>query len=294
MASARSVWKGFLHFSLVTVPVRAYTATQSGGSDRIAFNQLHKDCNSRINYKKVCPLHGEVPAHEIVKGYEFAKDQYVIIDEQEISKARLKNEKTVGIESFVPAGSIDPAYYDGTTYYLLPEGPLAAKPYALLRKVMLDTGRVAFATRVSGGHDQTVLVRPAGLILAITVLSLDAAVRKPGEFAAEAPAVDVTGDEVKLARTLVDAMAADEVDLSTYTDRYTESVRQVVEAKLQGRQTIEANVTADEPPAVINLMEALQKSLDETKRRVGQKPPKLVAPSTAGRVAAEKKGRKKA
>src|SRR5688572_4112881 len=156
--ASRTVWKGFVQFSLVAVPVKAYTATASGGG-RISLNQLHKDCHSRIQYKKSCPVHGDVPADQIVSGYEFAEDQYVVIEPDEIEKIRSAKEKSINIDGFIDADSVDPAYFSGKTWYLTPDGPIAQKPYALLRKVMSDSNRVAFAKVVVSGRSQLVMLR---------------------------------------------------------------------------------------------------------------------------------------
>jgi DNA end-binding protein Ku len=103
--AARSVWTGYIRFSLVSIPVKAYTATASGGG-RISLNQLHKNCGSRIKYQKVCPTHGELKADDIVSGYEFADDQYVTIDTEELAKLRSKTDKTIGIEAFIPQAAV--------------------------------------------------------------------------------------------------------------------------------------------------------------------------------------------
>jgi DNA end-binding protein Ku len=144
--AARSVWKGFIQFSLVSVPVRAYSATASAGSGgEIRLNQLHAECHNRIKYQKVCPVHGEVKQDEIVSGYEFAKDQYVIIDPGEIEKLRKPSEKAIQIDAFIKPDAIDDRYFSGRTQYLLPEGAPAFKPYALLHKALVEGNRVAFA-----------------------------------------------------------------------------------------------------------------------------------------------------
>src|SRR5262249_40436231 len=129
--AARSSWKGFLRFSLVSVPVKAYNATTSGGGE-ITLNQIHADCHSRIKYQKVCPVHGEVSGDAILSGYEFAKGQYVVVDPAEIEKLRPESDKAVQIDAFVSPATIDPIYQNGKTYYLVPDGPVAFKPYALL------------------------------------------------------------------------------------------------------------------------------------------------------------------
>src|ERR1700674_5406928 len=119
--AARSAWKGFLKLNLVTVPVKAFTATSSGGGE-IHLNQLHSVCNSRIQYKKTCPIHGEVPSGEIVSGYEYTKGQYVVVDTDEISKLRSEDDKAITIDTFIAPTVIDPVYYTGKTYYLVPDG----------------------------------------------------------------------------------------------------------------------------------------------------------------------------
>src|SRR5947209_12151689 len=113
----RSTWKGFLRINLVSVPVKAYTATASGGGE-VRLNQLHKECHSRINYKKTCPIHGEVPNDEIVSGYEYSKGQYVVVDTAELDKLRTEDDKAIKIDTFVAPDAVDPVYYTGKTYYL--------------------------------------------------------------------------------------------------------------------------------------------------------------------------------
>src|SRR6476469_5249762 len=126
--ASRSVCKGFLRFSLVAVPVRAYTAAASGGGG-IALNQLHSACNSRIQYKKTCPVHGEVKADEIVSGYEFDKGQYVVVDPEEVDKMRSPADKAITVAAFVPPTQFDATYFTGKHYYLLPDGPVGQRTY---------------------------------------------------------------------------------------------------------------------------------------------------------------------
>ncbi len=125
--------KGFLKLSLVSVPVKAYTATTNSGGE-IHLNQLHAECHSRIQYKKSCPIHGEVPQKDIVSGYEHAKDQYVVIDTDELEKLRTEDDKAITIDTFIEPDALDPVYLSGTTYYLLPDGPIGQKPYAVLHE----------------------------------------------------------------------------------------------------------------------------------------------------------------
>src|SRR5436309_4016380 len=156
--AARSSWKGFLKLSLVSVPVKAYTATASGGAE-VHLNQLHAECHSRINYKKTCPIHGEVANDQIVSGFEHAKGQYVIVDTDELDKLRSEDDKAINIDSFVKAGTLDPVYCTGKTYYLVPDGPIGQKPYAVLHDGMVDLDRQAIARVVMHGREQVVLLR---------------------------------------------------------------------------------------------------------------------------------------
>ena len=135
MAAANAVWTGHIQFGLVSLPVRVYTAAASGGGTP-TLNQLHKDCGQRIQARKTCPEHGELGSGQIVSGYEYTKGQYVVIDPAETAKLRSAPDKTVQVEAFVPAGSVDPVYYSGSNYYLGPDGLPAQKPYALLHRVM--------------------------------------------------------------------------------------------------------------------------------------------------------------
>src|SRR5262245_3313760 len=142
--ASRPVWKGFLRFSLVAVPVKAYTAAATGGGT-ISLNQLHAACNNRIKYTKTCPVHGEVKADEIVSGYQFDDGKYVIIDPDEIEKIRPPAEKAINVTSFIGEGDVDFRYFSGKNYYLTPDGPVAQKPYALLLQAMEESKRAAMA-----------------------------------------------------------------------------------------------------------------------------------------------------
>jgi len=287
--ASRTVWKGFIQFSLVAVPVKAYTATASGGG-RISLNQLHKDCHSRINYKTTCPVHGEVPADQIVSGYEFAEGQYVVVESDELEKLRSAKEKSITIEGFIDSTSIDPAYLSGKTWYLTPDGPVAQKPYSLLRKVLTDSNRVGFARVAVGGRQQLVMLRPLGGLIAASMVSYSSEVKGIDEFEKEVVPVEVDPKEMQLAKTLTDSLVVRDFDLTAYKDDYTEKLTQLIETKVAGKQIVEP--PAEEPEQVINLMEALQKSISQAKSKTsatGGKPPKLTAPGTAEKAAATRK-----
>ena len=283
MAAARSVWKGFIQFSLVSVPVKAYTAANSSGG-RVQLNQLHAECNSRIKYTKTCPVHGEVAADQIVSGYEFAKGQYVIIDPDELDKLTPPAEKAVTLQNFIRRTDIPDRYFCGRTLYLVPDGLVGQKPYNLLHRVMTEGGRVGFAKVVMNGKEKLMLIQPVERLLAMSELAYDQELKKPGDFGDEVTTVEVTPDEVKLARTLTEAMAEDEFDISVFKDSYADNLAALIEAKVNGKQVVAPPEEA--PPQVINLMEALQRSVEATKKAAaaaGAKPPKLTAPGTAAK-----------
>ena len=291
MAAARSVWKGFIQFSLVSVPVKAYTAAASGGG-KVQLNQLHDECHSRIKYTKSCPLHGEVPADHIVSGYEFASGKYVVIDADELDKLRSPAEKAVTIESFVERADVPDRYLCGRTLYLVPDGVVGQKPYNLLHRVMTESRRVGFARVVMNGREKLMMIQPVDNLLSMSELSYEGELKKPSEFRDEVTKVELSPDEIKLARTLTDAMAS-ELDLSAYKDSYADNLAALIEAKINGKEVVAP--PAEEPAQVINLMEALQRSVEATKSKAapaGAKPPKLVAPGAAGKKEAAARKRK--
>jgi DNA end-binding protein Ku len=287
--AARSSWKGFLRLSLVSVPVKAYTATSSGGGE-ISLNQIHKDCHSRIKYQKVCPIHGELTSDAIVSGYEFAKGQYVVIDPEEIEKLRPESDKAIQIDAFASAASVDPSYFSGKGYYLLPDGPVALKPYALLCQGMKEQGAFGIGKVVMHNRDQVVLLRPQGKLLSMNLLYLDSQVVKPAAFEPDVPDQELSGEELNLVRTLIKASTPRKVDLAQYRDSYTEKLTQLIEAKVQGKEIV--TPPAEESAQIINLMEALRKSVAQvqpTEEAAEAKPPKRMAKSAPKKPPAEKR-----
>ena len=291
--AARSVWKGHVRFSLVTIPVKAYTGTATGGG-RIHLNQLHgklpsgEECGARIRYMKYCPTHGEVPNNEIVSGYQVAKDQYVIIDTAEVDKLRPANERAIGIEAFLDADAIEPRYYNDKTYYLVPDGMAGKRSYALLVRLMNEEKKIAFAQGVFQNREQIMALRARGRLLVANFLSYADELKNPAEFEGEVPEVEVPRQEMDIARTLVAQLTPEDFDISSYKDRYEERLQQLIEAKVAGEEALAA--PEEEPAPVINLMEALQKSLQEA--QAAAKPAKQVAPGTAGKRAAASRKRK--
>lgn len=287
MAAGRSVWSGFIRFGLVSVPVKAYTAAASGGGG-ISLNQLHRECHSRIQYKKTCPIHGEVRNDEIVSGYEFSKGQYVVVEPEELDKMRTPSEKAIDIRAFIPPQRVDARYFTGKTWYLLPDGPVGGKPYRLLYKALEEQNLVGFAQVVSGGKEQLLVLRPMDDLLVGSYISYATEVKDPADFKDDTPRVEVSPDEMKLAKTLTDTMKVSAFDLSQYRDTYTEKLKQLIEAKVEGKQVVAP--AEEEAPQVINLMDALKKSLEQAKKAAAEaKPPKLAAPSAGAAPAAARR-----
>jgi DNA end-binding protein Ku len=261
--AARSSWEGFLKLSLISVPVRAYNAAVPGGGD-IHFHQIHGKCGNRIHYKKVCPIHGEVTKDEIVSGYEFKKDKYVEFDKEELEKLRSPDEKAINIEAFVSPGQIAPTHLSGRTFYLVPAGPAGQKSYSLLRDVMAQKNRCAIATIVMSGHDEAVLIRPEAKMLTMTMLYRDDQIKNPSAFQDEVKSVKATPQESKLAAILVDESTPKDFDFAQLKDQFTERVSHAIDAKLKGKDlSAEPHKKA---PRVINLMDALRKSLDHARK----------------------------
>lgn len=283
--AARSLWKGFLRINLVSVPVKAYSATSGGGSD-VRLNQLHAECNSRIKYKKTCPIHGEVPNDEIVSGYEFAKDQYVIVDSDEVDKIRSSDEKAIRVDSFVPTNKIDDLNLSGKNYYLVPDGPLGQRAYQVVHQGLSETDRAAIAHVVMHGRDQYVALRPAGDLLVMETLNYADTVTAPSAFEGELVKAEVVPEELNLIKTLIKASSKPNLDVSSFKDHYTEKLMQLIEAKVAGKELVAP--AAEEPAQVINLMEALQRSIEETQKKgkaaETSKPPRKMSPSKSAKA----------
>ena len=288
--AARSFWKGFLRISLVSVPVRGYSATSASAS--IHLNQLHDECHSRIKYQKTCPIHGEVSKEEIVSGYEYAKGQYVVIEPEEIKKLRAESDQVISVDAIVGSKAISPLYYSEKTYYLLPEGEVAERPYALLHQCLADDQLEAVARVVLYGRDELVIVRPIERLLAMTALKYEAEVRRPEAFEDElGDPGKLDAEEISLTKTLLKSFAKRKFSLSSYKDEYVERLRQLIESKVEGKELV-VPPAAKEPP-VINLMDALKRSVAQAGQTNGErKPARKMAPSARRAKPAAKQRRK--
>ncbi len=285
---ARPTWQGFIRFSLVNIPAKGFTATAGGeAAGEVHLHQLHKGCGARVKYSKNCPIHGPLQAADIESGYEFAKDQYVTVDGDAMKGLRKGNDKTIGIEAFISRTCIAPRFYSGRTMYLLPDGPIGGKPYAMLHQLMVEQKRFAFCTAVMNGKEQVMLMRPIEKLIGVEFLKYAAEVKPPSELAPQLPAVSVPKKELDLARTLFDQLTEEKFELAAWTNHYAEDLRKLIDAKVAGQEVVTPPEEAD-APQVTDLMAALRKSLDQAKAKAGgvpPRPPRLVKPSTAAKRA---------
>ena len=266
--AARPSWDGFLKFNLISVPVKAYSAIVSGGG-KIGFHLIHRGCNSRIRYKKVCPVHGEVANDEIVPAYEHAKGQYIVVEPEERKELRVEDDKAIALDAFLEPDAIDPIYFTERSYYLVPDGKVAQKPYEVLLEAMAEEHRCAIAQVVFSGQGRVAMVRPLGHLLAMTLLSYAEQVKKPTAFEDEVPKAEVSAAELKLAKTLIDAATTTEFDLAHYTDEYTNRLTKLLQTRGKGKKVVRSPEA--EEPAVINLMDALRRSLAEAQHGAAEK-----------------------
>jgi DNA end-binding protein Ku len=261
---SRPVWSGYIRLSLVSVPVKAFSAEEPEERD-LSFHQLHKKCKSRIRYKKTCPLHGEVTQSEIISAYEYAKGKYVELDDEDLERGKKTRDRGLAIENFIAPSVIDPLMFDGKSYYLLPDGDSGEGPYALLRQAMQDEDRWALAHAVLWRKNRLILLRPVDKVLTMSLLRFAEQTRRPAEFADELPKVKTNAAELRLAKRLIADSTIDEVDWSDYTDDFRERVEAIIDRKIKGEDTIDLGEDEEAAPTV-NLMDALKKSLGEGKR----------------------------
>jgi DNA end-binding protein Ku len=255
---ARPLWSGSLSFGLVTVPVGLYSAVAA--RETLAFNLLHKKDGSRIVQKRFCKSEDvEVPWGEVAKGYQYAKDEYVVLTEADFERARVPATQTFEIRKVVPAGDVEDLYFD-YPYYVGPRGRSAAKPYALLRDALVEIEKIAIGTIVLREREHLAALEPVGEALVLTTMRFAHEIRPPKDLDLPGTRRGWTEKEMKLARQLLDTLSG-EWDPSEYRDTYTDVLRQAIEAKIEGK----AIVTPETPkrPRVVNLMQALERSLHE-------------------------------
>jgi DNA end-binding protein Ku len=254
--AARSIGSLTVSFGLVAIPVKLYTATQS--SNAISFNLLHKTCGSRLRQQYICQKEGVVvDRNDMVKGYEFAKDQYVLFSPEESKALEEVGTHSVDISEFVPIESIDPVYFD-KTYYLAPDKG-AAKPYALLTEALKQAGRCGVGHWAARGKAYLVILRPIGDVLAMQQLHFAADVRRATEV--EVPKPEVKPAELKLAQQIIDQQTAPKFDADAYKDELRARVEAAIQKKVEGQEISVSEIAPAGEGKVIDLMEALRASL---------------------------------
>ena len=262
---ATAVWKGSLTFGLLAVPIRLFTAARS---ERLNLHQLHKECHTRLKQPLYCPsCDRQVNRSEVVRGYEYEPGKYVVVSDDEIKKITPRSSKTMEIAAFVKQEEIDPIYFD-SSYFVLPEKE-HEKAYALLLKTLEDTQRVAIATVTMHQREYTVFIRPRKHGLTLHTMYFANEIRKVAGYGEIDKNIKLKPQEVKLAEQLVETLAAD-FKPEQYHDTFQEKLKELIAAKQKGKTVVEEQAPARAP--VIDMMEALKRSLQNTAAQKAKKP----------------------
>jgi DNA end-binding protein Ku len=254
----RAIWKGHIRFSLVTIPVRIYNAVDT--EQKISFNQLHKEDHGNIGYEKKCKKCSKaVTSDEIVKGYPYEPDRFVIVEKEDLDKLKLKSTKIIEIEGFIDAAEVHPTLYE-SPYFAGPDGPVATKAYALLAATLKETGKMGIGKVVLRDREDVVMIAPQENGICLYKL------RSPNEVRSisEVPQIDTTGVDKKqldLAKNLVESMKTtlSKLDLK---DKYAEALREMIESKIEGKQIVQVE---EEVKPIVDIMTALKQSIEQAK-----------------------------
>ena len=284
--AARPTWKGYLKISLVTIPVRVFPATDAAAT--ISFNQLHRDCRSRIQQKRWCPTcQVEVANTDLVKGYEVEKGQYVVLDDEDIAKVRPESTRVINIMQFADASLIDPVYIE-RPYYLAPDGNVAAEAFAVIREGM--AGKAAIGKLALYGREYLVAIQPRENGLVMYTLRHASEVRAMSAIdELKLVPVQMKPDEIKLARQVIGNFEIGG-DLTQYKDEYQSELRKIIDAKVEGKEIV--GPAEEAPPKVVNLMEALRQSLERVSS--SRKRTAKIAQEPVGKAVAKAPARKRA
>ena len=255
----RAIWKGHIQFSLVTIPVRIYNAIDSGQS--ISFNLLSKEAHNPVSYEKKDKVTGEPLRNEdIVKGYQYEPGQFVIIEQEDLDKVRLKSTKVVEIEGFVNKEEVHPTLYEAP-YFIGPDGEVAAKTYGLLAAVLKDSGKIAVGKVVLRDRETPVLLTPLEKGIVMYRLRYPNEVRSINEVP-QLLEVKADKEQLKLAKTLVDSMTTKFANIEM-KDHYYDALKAIIDAKVQGKEIV---TVVEEEPKVVDIMTALKASIDAAKK----------------------------
>ena len=286
----RAIWKGAVSFGLVSVPVKLYSATESHD---VSFRQVHAKDGGRIKYQRVCSIDGEeVPYSDIAKGFETEDGEMVILTDDDMANLPTTSSREIAVEKFVPVDQIDPMLFE-KSYYLEPEGT-GAKPYALLRQALLDSKRMAVVTVALRQRTTTAVLRvretEAGEVIVLQTMMWPDEIRQP-DFKVEAG--DVKDAEVKMAQMLIETLSGD-FDPSEFEDDYADAVNAVVKAKIEGGEVQRTETSAKTGGEVVDLLAALQRSVEAAKTSRGESEPAPAKKATAKKATAKEAPAKKA
>lgn len=273
----RAFWTGHLKLSLVNIPVRLYPATTSERS--IAFHQIHQPSGKRIRYQKIAPGIGPVETEEITKGYEYEKGKYVLIDPKEIDDLKLESKQTIDLVRFVDEDAIDPRYFQ-TPYYLMPNGDMADEGYVLLHQALKETNKIGVAQFILRGRSNIVAIKPFEKGLLLEVLRHANEIRSANTLFDDIPKVDLDGEALDLAKELITRKAG-AFEPDAFKDAYSEAVWELIQAKIEDRKP---EIVTEEPGGakIINIMDALKKSVGQGK---GKRAAKATAKKATSRAA---------
>ncbi|MBD0317344.1 MAG: Ku protein [Thermoleophilia bacterium] len=281
----RTIWNGSINFGLVNIPIGLAVAQQRKD---VAFRTLHRECGTPIKQKRFCPKHErDVEADELVKGWEFTKGQFVMVEESDLESVALERTQSIDIVRFVPVDEVDPIYFD-RAYYLAPASAIAQRrPYALLLEAMKRTRLAAVGKFVLWGKENLCLIRPLGDSLALETLYFAEDVRSRAEIDEAVNDTDVNDGELSMAMQLVESLAGD-FDPGDYRNEYRDELRAMLEAKLTGEEVTRPEPVA--PAPVVDLMEALKKSVAQARsqREPGKRSRSPKQPATGRRRATAK------
>jgi DNA end-binding protein Ku len=278
----RTIWNGSISFGLVNIPIGLALATQR---DDVSFRTLHRECGTPIKQKRWCPFHErEVEADELVKGWEVAKGEFVMVEESDLESVALQRSQSIEILRFVSLEDVDPVYFD-RTYYLAPASADAQRrPYVLLLRAMQETGMAAVGKFVLWGKENLCLIRAQGDALALETLFFAEDVRAKNEIEEAVAAVDLKKPELQLAEQVIDSLVGD-WSIDDFENEYRRDLNAMLEAKLAGEQITRPEPVAETP--VVDLMEALRRSVAEAQgsKRAAARPrkPKAGASGTGSR-----------
>jgi DNA end-binding protein Ku len=267
MAALRSSWKGYLRISLVSCPVRLYTATTT--AEKISFHNLAPGSMSRISMVPTDPTTGKaVPREELLKGYEFEKGRYVILSEEELDHIQVESNKVIDVTHFVADSEIDPLYFD-SPYWLAPDGKMATETFRVIAEALRREGKAGIGRLVLSSRERPVLLTPRGKGMMIRTLRAPEEVRRETAYFEEIEEGKLDEGAIKLAQQIV-AQNTVPFDPQMFTDRYQEALAELIKAKIKGEKVVTPEVA--EPAPVVDLMAALKKSLETMKPPASSKP----------------------